>query len=129
MEKSLIVQKKQEELKTWLKKIGWSQKRFARSYYYDFNDTDIEEEVLQFEEKFKKQISRKTTSVELVDQYLKYLYSLKEVKLNSFISCNNSSEDEFGNIFNLKMRDISRRISNIVEDENIDITKHLTRTR
>jgi len=55
------VKKKQEKLKFWISKFGWSQNEFARSFYVANNETDVETEIKSFEEKFKKHLSRTTT--------------------------------------------------------------------
>ena len=53
---------KQKELKDWITKIGMTQKYFVEQYCIDnFNFT--EEEITQYYEKFKKEISRKTTKI------------------------------------------------------------------
>ena len=61
------ISEKQKELKDWITKIGMTQKYFIEQYCIDnFNFT--EEEIVQYHEKFKKEISRKTTKIEVLDK-------------------------------------------------------------
>jgi hypothetical protein len=105
------ITKKQNELKKWIRKLDWTQNKFARRYYFDQNDTDIESEIKQFTEKFKKQLSRPTTKVERIDTYLEYLYSLDEFKRNNFVKPQNYSALKFDQEFNCEMKKISEMIS------------------
>lgn len=65
----------QQEIKKLIKQLGWSQKRFARELFAmtDEADTASEEEVRQYEERVKKQLSRPATKPELLQQYLHQL--------------------------------------------------------
>lgn len=113
---------KQSELKSWIKKIGLSQKKFAERYYYDTEDTDIEEEVFAFTKKFNKQLNRDTTSIKLIETYLEYLYSLDEFKKLSVVSNKNTSVDVFEKYFNDKMLKLSKEISESIENDSPNIT-------
>lgn len=78
--KKIEVTEKQEELKTWLKKIGLSQNQFADIFLLEHDDNCTEEEIRIFREKFKKQLNRDTTKSELLTTYLNYLFSMEKFK-------------------------------------------------
>lgn len=73
-------EKKQQELKCYLKQIGLSQRSFAKRWFMEHNDTDADPEIRQFEETFKKQLSRASTDEELIDTYIKFLLDQREAK-------------------------------------------------
>jgi hypothetical protein len=104
------VKKKQEKLKFWISKFGWSQNEFARSFYVANNETDVETEIKSFEEKFKKHLSRTTTKEEIIDKYLDFIYSSDEFKKIGFIKPQNQSHHEFTFDFSQKMKKISKKI-------------------
>lgn len=61
----------QKEIKKLIGKLGWSQKRLGREVYIaTFDDC---EEITKFEEKAKKDLSRKTTNAERLHEYLKII--------------------------------------------------------
>jgi hypothetical protein len=76
---------KQSELKTWLKKIGLSQNEFAALFLEDTYDYVIKEEIEKFQERFKKQINRKSTSYERLETYLDFLFSTEKFKEAGYI--------------------------------------------
>ncbi|QKF66538.1 hypothetical protein AVENP_0982 [Arcobacter venerupis] len=102
---------KQKELKDWITKIGMTQKYFIEQYCIDnFNFT--EEEIRQYHEKFKKEISRKTTKIEVLDKYFEFLYSLDEFKKVGYVKPFYIKRDDlFDDDFNKKMKEISKEIT------------------
>ncbi|MCP4132447.1 MAG: hypothetical protein GY754_15855 [bacterium] len=112
MEKKDKLIEKQEELKKWIKKIGWSQNKFAQEYYSQLDEDkfDHEEDIEHFIGRFKKHIGRETTDIETIDLYLNFLYSLEAFRKLDYIKPYNLSEDEFDDEFNSKMEEISKFI-------------------
>lgn len=108
---------KQKELKDWIIKIGMNQKYFIEQYCVDnFNFTD--EEITQYYEKFKKEISRKTTKIEVLDKYLEFLYSLEEFKKVGYVKPFYIKRDDlFNEEFNKKMKKISEEITKKLVDK------------
>lgn len=61
----------QEEIKRLLGKLKWSQKRLGREFYWaKHDDEDDPDEISRYEEKAKKDLSRKSTRPELLQSYL-----------------------------------------------------------
>lgn len=93
------IKEKQEELKIWITKIGMTQKYFIEQYCIDnFNFTD--EEIEQYYEKFKKEITRTTTKKEVLDKYFEFLYSLDEFKKVGYIKPFYVDDGKFDKYFN-----------------------------
>ena len=112
------INEKQKELKDWITKIGMTQKYFIEQYCIDnFNLT--EEEITQYYEKFKKEISRKTTKIEVLDKYFEFLYSLEEFKKVGYIKpiCI-KRDDLFDKNFQERMKKISKEITNQLIDRD-----------
>lgn len=70
----------QDEIKSLLKQLGWSQKRFARELQVMEEDdarryTTGEEETSRYEERVKKHLTRPTVAPELLHRYLYQLQS------------------------------------------------------
>ncbi|WP_067215614.1 hypothetical protein [Marinomonas gallaica] len=68
-------EKLQKEIKILLKKIGWSQAQLGRELYYEKSDADNDDELQQWQEKVKKQLSRSTTPAETLQAYLDFTLS------------------------------------------------------
>ncbi|WP_298775140.1 hypothetical protein [uncultured Shewanella sp.] len=60
----------QKQIKSIIASLGWSQKKLARTIYIELNDWDDESEIIKFEEKLKKELSRPTTKVKRLECYL-----------------------------------------------------------
>lgn len=68
--------------------------------------------IAQYHEKFKKEISRKTTKIEVLDKYLEFLYSLDEFKKVGYVKPFYIKRDDlFNEEFNKKMKKISEEIT------------------
>lgn len=70
----------QHEIKKLLKEMGWTIARAARHIYYEENDTDNEDEINKFIEKFKKKLSRTTTSIEYLENIQRILCEQRSAK-------------------------------------------------
>lgn len=99
----------QQEIKGLIKRLGWSQKRFAREIQAMDEDSDYatQKEVTQYEERVKKHLSRPTVAPELLERYLQQLQSHEEfTKLNVVVPCFVAGE-VFSEEFVQGMRNIS----------------------
>ena len=103
---------KQNELKQGIKKIKWSQKKFARMHYCETHDTDNETEIENYCESFKKQLRRKTTDIERIETYLRFLYQTDEYRKSQTIRPLNTSSHMFEPTFNERMKRLSKSIDN-----------------
>lgn len=112
------LKEKQEELKSWLKKLGLSQSVFAERVFYHVNDSDNEEEIKQFIERFKKAINRDSTDMGLIESYLDILFEQNEFVKLGLVKPQFYYANDFDDSFNQKMKEISQNISeNIAETE------------
>ena len=105
------LKQKQQELKDWLKKLGLSQNVFAQRVFYAMNESDNEEEIKQFTERFKKAINRDSTEIGLIERYLKILYQQNEFLKLGLVVHEPYCDDEFFDSFNKRMKKISRNIT------------------
>lgn len=105
------LKKKQNELKEWLKKLGLSQNIFAERVFYEMNESDNEEEIKRFIERFKKAINRDSTDIKLIESYLKILYEQDEFLKLGLVNHEAYFEDEFSKSFNKRMKKISKNIT------------------
>lgn len=104
--------KKQKELKTWLKKIGLSQNEFAGLFYDEHHENCIEDDVERFKEKFKKQLSRESTKVELLESYLDYLFSTEKFKEAGFFRPQCASAGILDPEIEKLMKNVSKELTN-----------------
>ncbi|XQC04810.1 hypothetical protein ACOAJ8_07165 [Arcobacter cryaerophilus gv. pseudocryaerophilus] len=110
------IKEKQEELKIWITKIGMTQKYFIEQYCIDnFNFTD--EEIEQYYEKFKKEITRTTTKKEVLDKYFEFLYSLDEFKKVGYVKPFYIDDGKFDEDFNERMKKISEYITDFLQNK------------
>lgn len=69
----------QREIKHLLKNIGWNMRQFSDKYLVDINDYDVEEHEFQNHyEKFKKQLKRESTGIELLLPYILFIKETSE---------------------------------------------------
>jgi len=113
------LKQKQQELKDWLKKLGLSQNVFAERVFYEINESDNEQEIQQFIERFKKAINRESTNIGLIESYLKILYQQNEFLKLGLVVHEPYCEDEFSDAFNKRMKKLSEKITDrILEKDN-----------
>ena len=105
------LKEKQQDLKSWLKKLGLSQNIFAERVFYYMNDSDNEEEIKQFVERFKKAINRDSTDIKLIESYLDILFQQDEFLKLGLVKPIFHYESDFDDVFNQKMREVSKTIS------------------
>lgn len=107
----------QVSLKNTLTNIGWSLRKAGRWIYYEQNDTDLPEEIERFIEKFKKDMSRESSTLTKLNQlkeYQKILFQLDEVKRAGYVLPENHMKFKFDESFNNKMRQLSKNIDKIL---------------
>lgn len=109
---------KQKELKDWITKIGMTQKYFIGQYCIETFENHLDEEIEQYYEKFKKELSRKTTKVEVLDKYFEFLYSLEEFKKVGYVKPIYVEDKSFDDLFNKRMKHISKQITNDLINKN-----------
>ena len=113
------LKQKQQELKDWLKKLGLSQNVFAERVFYEMNESDNEQEIKQFTERFKKAINRKSTDIGLIESYLKKIYQQNEFLKLGLVTHEAYCDDEFSDVFNKRMKKLSEKITDsILEKDN-----------
>ena len=111
------LKEKQQDLKDWLKKLGLTQPLFAERIFYHMNNSDNEEEIKQFIERFKKAINRNSTDIKLIESYLDILFEQDDFLKLGLIKPIFYYENDFDDVFNPKMKKISKNISEQLEEE------------
>ncbi len=106
---------KKEELRNWIKKIGLTEKYFSEQYYIETYEDINEKEINRFYQKFKGQMKRDTTSTEIIELYMNYLFDMEEFKALNYVKPNYIMDDNFSKEFNNKMKNISILINNKLE--------------
>lgn len=112
------LKQKQQELKDWLKKLGLSQNVFAERVFYEINESDNEQEIQQFIERFKKAINRESTDIGLIESYLKILYQQNEFLKLGLINHEAYCDDEFSDVFNKRMKKLSEKITDSILEKD-----------
>ena len=111
------LKKQQQNLKYWLKKLGLSQNIFAERAFYYMNDSGNDTEIKQFVERFKKAINRDSTDIKLIESYLDILFEQNEFLRLGLVKPKFHYNNDFDDMFNQSMRDISKSISEKLEEE------------
>lgn len=109
-----------EEIRQLIKRVGWSQNRAAEVIYTKLVECFTEDELKSFQEKFKKQLQRGSTSIERLSKYLEILRWDSDVKhsgavLNTYVP---SGELSLG--LSAELRVLSEEIGNRVRVEDIE---------
>lgn len=105
------IEERQKKLKEWIIKIGMTNKYFIESYCISIFNNPQEKEIGQYYEKFRKEITRKTTKVEVLEKYFEFLYSLDEFKKVGYVKPLYVEDDSFDDEFNKRMNKISKEIT------------------
>lgn len=63
----------QAQIRDLISKLGWTQNRLARELYIEINEWDDENEIKSFQEKIKKELSRKTTKPERLQAHIDFI--------------------------------------------------------
>lgn len=108
---------KQQELKEWLRKVGLSQNEFAALYLLEFDENCTDEDIKRFQENFKKQLTRKTTKPEIIDNYLSFLFTTEKFKEVGYFKPQSHTDDLLGENVKRIMRNISKKLTDkILQD-------------
>lgn len=106
------VKERQKELKSWISKIGMKEKDFSTLYCEDIYFEPSENDISRFNEKFKKELLRDTTKIEVFEKYFEFLYSLEEFKAIGYVKPTYVPNECFSDEFNERMKKISVDITN-----------------
>ncbi len=104
----------QNEIKNIIAKLKWSQKRLGREFYiaqHDYDDDD--DEIRRYEEKVKKDLSRKTTKPELLIRYLEIISQHNEFKNMDIIIPSYLKSGSLSDTIELGLHDISKIIGDL----------------
>jgi hypothetical protein len=112
--------RKQSEIKSWLKKISLSQNEFAALFMDSVDEEASEKEITKFQDSFKKQLKRKTTSLELLNTYINFLFSLAKFKEAGFIRPQSYSDDILEPAAARIMKNISKKLTQKYQEEDVD---------
>lgn len=110
----------QFEIKEVLGKCNLSMKQLADQYYGECKIDRTDEERKRFIEKFKKDLSRESSTKAKLDElkeYRRFLYILDEVKEADFILPENHSKFKFSSNFTKKMREASKKIDTALKQK------------
>lgn len=75
----------QKQIKEIISALGWTQKKLARVIYTELNDFDDEVEIIKFEERVKKDLTRSTVKVEKLESYLSIIRKNSEFEKIDFV--------------------------------------------
>ncbi len=110
----------QSEIKKLIKKIGWSLPKLSDVIYTAMHDEFEydEDEALKFREKIKKQLSRKSTTPEILENYLHIISQDRKVERHEIIIPVYIKSKYLDSEMVEKMRSISRGITKSLVDKN-----------
>jgi len=114
------VSRKQLEIKSWLKKISLSQNEFAALFMDSVDEEASKKEITKFQDSFKKQLKRKSTSLERLDTYLNFLFSLEKFKEAGFVRPQSYSDDILEPAAAKMMENISKKLTQKYQEEEFD---------
>jgi len=105
----------QEEIKRLLNKLKWSQKRLGRELYFakhEYEDDNLE--LKRYEEKVKKDLTRKTTKIGVLETYLDLISQHNEFKNIGFEIPTYMSSGVLGDEMEIEMEKISKLASELI---------------
>jgi len=96
----------------------WSQNRLAREIYVATYEYDDDDEINKFEERLKKELSRKTTKSERLLQYLSIITRHNEFKNLDVIAPSYIKGKSLSDKLSNGLKALSRKISKDLERED-----------
>lgn len=109
----------QKEIKKIIGRLGWSQKRLGREVYTATFDDDDFEEITKYEERLKKDLSRKTTNPDRLRKYLEIISQHREFEKLDIVSPIYLSNNVLSETMQKGMMDISKEIDKmLIIEEN-----------
>lgn len=109
----------QADIKEIAAKLGWSQNKLARAIYFETHDCDNEIEIKQFENNFKKHITRDSTKTEVLEEYLKVIFRLREFEKLGIVMPIYSRNTKLSSNFQKEMKKISKEITLEITAKNL----------
>ena len=104
----------QNEIKSILAKLRWSQKRLGREYYIAKHDYDDDVEIKRSEEKVKKDLSREQIKPELLFSYLDVISQHNEFKNLDIIIPQYRKNNVLSETVEVGMNNISKLILSLI---------------
>lgn len=110
----------QNEIKRLSKTLGWSQNKLAREVYIELHEYDDYEEIRRFQERFKKELQRKTTSVERLKKYFEILIAHPDARGIDCVFNRHVRQGELSTVFFTEMEKISRDLDGSISGGDDD---------
>lgn len=104
----------QNEIKSLIAKLKWSQKRLGREFYIAKHDYDDDDEIRRYEEKVKKDLTRNSTKPELLLSYLKVISQHNEFKNLDIVIPFYHESGELSDVMEKGMNKISKSVNNLI---------------
>jgi hypothetical protein len=104
----------QNEIKSLIAKLKWSQKRLGREFCIAIHDYDNDDEIRRYEEKVKKDLSRSTTKPELLLSYLEVISQHSEFENLDLVIPFYRKSGVLSDVTEKGMNSISKSISNLI---------------
>lgn len=70
----------QSQLKGLMRELGWTQNQLARIIFAELHEHDNDNEIVAFQEQFKKALQRDTTKIERLQKFLEIAISHPDAK-------------------------------------------------
>lgn len=106
----------QKEIKRLLGKLNWSQKRLGRELYYFKYEDDDEKEKQRYEENVKKHLSRESTKIEVLQNYIDLIAQHEESKKLDIIFPRYIRTSVLSARMEDGMKDISKLIGKLISE-------------
>ena len=106
----------QDEIKKILAKLKWSQRRLGREFYIAKHEYDDDDEIRRYEEKVKKDLTRKSTKPELLNSYLEIIAQHNEFKNLDVVIFSYHKSGVLSDTMEEGMNDISKLIGNLTSE-------------
>lgn len=71
----------QGQIKSLIGRLGWTQNQLAKNIYTELNEVENHEELLKFQERFKKDLQRPTTKAEKLQNYILIILDHHDAKI------------------------------------------------
>lgn len=105
----------QKQIKNVIATLGWTQKKLARVIYTELNEFDDEVEIIKFEEKLKKDLTRSTVKVEKLEHYLSIISRQPEFEKIDLVVTNYKPTNFISSFILEEMKEASKLLDEKLE--------------
>ena len=108
----------QQEIKSLINRLGWSQNKLAIEIYNATFDDDDEHEISKLQSRLKKELNRSTTKTERLSEYIKIITEHHEYEKFCTVTPTYIDRGQLSKNMTEGLKEISQEINMLIDTKN-----------